>query len=140
MFFGANLKKFRKGKGFTQEDLAKMLGVSRQAVVSYENGRREPNLRILIKIANSLSVSTDRLLGREEYSIYNNADGVRTRLQTMVGTSVLDDFCKEVGEKTGFVITAEMMESYVSGKSLPDKIVLKVLAMYAGVDVDHFYQ
>jgi transcriptional regulator with XRE-family HTH domain len=139
MLFGANLKKYRKGKGFTQEDLAKMLGISRQAVVSYENGRREPSLMTLIKIANCLCVSTDRLLSRDEYSIQNNVEVVRNHIKKIIGNRDLEDFCKEVGLKTGFVLSTDKLESYVLGKVLPDKIVLKVLAMYAGMDVESFY-
>lgn len=140
MLFGSNLRKYRKGKGYTQEDLARLLDVSRQSVVAYENGRREPGLKMLIQIANVLSITTDKLLGRDEYSILNNTLKVRKHMLEIIGNKKLDAFCKDMAQKTGFVVSVEKMESYLSEKTMPDKIILKVMAMYAGHDVEVFYR
>lgn len=63
--FGENLKSLRKKAGYTQQEYAEMLGISASAVGMYEQGRREPDQKLLIKMAQTLGVSVDRLLGDE---------------------------------------------------------------------------
>ena len=55
----------RELKGLTQKDLGKILGVSDGAVANYENGKREPNLETVLRLADLFGVTTDWLLGRE---------------------------------------------------------------------------
>lgn len=62
---GNRLKAERKRSGLTQEQLAERVGVSRAAVARYEAGEIEPSLKTLVLLADTLRVSTDRLLGRE---------------------------------------------------------------------------
>lgn len=64
--FGARLKALRTKKGLTQSELAKKLGISTSAVGMYEQGRREPDSRLLKKICELFSVSTDYLLSYEQ--------------------------------------------------------------------------
>ena len=63
--FGENLKSLRKKAGYTQGDFAQKLGISASAVGMYEQGRREPDQKLLLKMAQTLNVSVDRLLGDE---------------------------------------------------------------------------
>lgn len=58
---GNKLKKLR-GKR-TQEEIASKIGVSRARYSHYENGRSEPDMEILQKMADYFAVSTDYLLG-----------------------------------------------------------------------------
>lgn len=67
---GDSLKKARKQAGFTQEQLAERVGVSRGAKARYEAGEIEPSLKTLVLLADTLRVSTDDLLGRERPSGY----------------------------------------------------------------------
>lgn len=39
----------RDAKGWTQEDVAKMLNISQQAISLYENGKRDPSVRLAKK-------------------------------------------------------------------------------------------
>ena len=48
------LKKHRQDKGLTQEELASMLGVSRQTIISIERYRYKPSLELGLKISNLL--------------------------------------------------------------------------------------
>ena len=43
-----NLKSIRTQKGYTQDDLAEALHVTRQTVSSWETGRSEPDIGMLI--------------------------------------------------------------------------------------------
>ena len=45
MKFGEKLKKARQEKGFSQEDLARMVGVSLRTIMNYENQNRYPKKR-----------------------------------------------------------------------------------------------
>ena len=61
--FSNNLLTLRERKGISRKELAGILGVTVQTYGAYENGKREPNLDKLIKIAAALHVSIDDLLG-----------------------------------------------------------------------------
>lgn len=60
--FGSNLSGLRKRKGYTQEELAEILGVSPQAVSKWENGLSCPDITLLHEIAHLFYVSIDELL------------------------------------------------------------------------------
>lgn len=63
MTFSDNLKQIRKEKGLTQEDLANMLDVSRQAVSKWELDEGYPEVEKLILLASQLNISLDYLMG-----------------------------------------------------------------------------
>lgn len=62
MSFGNNLKMIRKEKGITQEQLAEIIGVSRQAISKWESNNGYPETDKLIIIAKELGVSLDYLI------------------------------------------------------------------------------
>lgn len=59
---GENLKKLRVKKDISQIELARILGVDRSFVSNMENGKNNPTLSTLRKIASALGVSTSELL------------------------------------------------------------------------------
>lgn len=59
---GKNLKRIRTTKGIAQADIARSLGVSRGFVSNVENGKTNPTLATITKLANSVGVSADELL------------------------------------------------------------------------------
>ena len=61
-----NLKKDRVYCGFTQEALAKAVGVSRQTIVSIEKGGGNPSLDLCKKICKELNKTLDELFGEEQ--------------------------------------------------------------------------
>lgn len=63
--FSDNLKRLRKRKKLSQEDMARYLGITRQGYSKYENDNSEPSYDMLIKIADKFDTTTDELLGRE---------------------------------------------------------------------------
>lgn len=58
------LKSLRRDTGDTAIDAAKKLGLPYTTYVSYEQGKREPNISCLIKLANYFDVPLDTLLDR----------------------------------------------------------------------------
>lgn len=61
-----NLKKIRLERGMTQSDVAAAVGLSDEAICTYEIGTREPNLETLRKLATVLNCTIDELIGNEE--------------------------------------------------------------------------
>ena len=51
VFLKNRIEVIRKEKGINQEELAKMMGVSRQTISSLENGRYNPSILLAYKIA-----------------------------------------------------------------------------------------
>jgi transcriptional regulator with XRE-family HTH domain len=60
---GQRLARLRKSRGITQVELAKLLGLGQSNVSDYERDVCRPNADMLIKIAESLSLSPDEILG-----------------------------------------------------------------------------
>ena len=65
MSFGENLQRLRKKNQLSQEALAEMLGVSRQAVSKWELGDGYPEVDKLLHLSKKLNISLDSLLGGE---------------------------------------------------------------------------
>ena len=65
MSFAQNLKQIRKDKKLSQEELAELLGVSRQAVSKWEQGIGYPEVEKLLLLSNKLNVSLDSLMSME---------------------------------------------------------------------------
>lgn len=61
MSFSENLKAIRKKHSITQEELADMLSVSRQAISKWESGAGYPEIETLLILAKELNVSLDYL-------------------------------------------------------------------------------
>ena len=61
--FGNTLKKLRLESGYTQQQLADKLCVTKSVVSYYELQERAPSPEILVKLASIFHVSTDFLLG-----------------------------------------------------------------------------
>ena len=60
--FSDNLKILRLKSGFKQTEIAEIIGVKASNWSNYEIGRSEPSIDIIVKIANTLNVSTETLL------------------------------------------------------------------------------
>ncbi|MDZ4228058.1 MAG: helix-turn-helix transcriptional regulator [Candidatus Levybacteria bacterium] len=59
---GLNLKRIRTKKGISQGDIARELEVSRGFISTIENGKTNPTLSTISKLAKALGVSSDELL------------------------------------------------------------------------------
>ena len=62
MILGYRLRELRKENKMSQEDLGKLLGVTKVSISGYENGTRVPSLDILQGILDVFGVSADYLL------------------------------------------------------------------------------
>ena len=53
------LREFREASRLTQEELAKILGVTRQTIIAIEKGKYDPSLRLAFKIARVFGVKIE---------------------------------------------------------------------------------
>ena len=63
---GENLKRLRREKDLTQEELAAHLGISFQAISKWERDESYPDITILPALSNYFKISIDELVGMEE--------------------------------------------------------------------------
>ena len=72
MNFPEKLQKLRKERGWSQEELAEKLGVTRQSISKYEGAQSIPDLDKILKLSEIFGVTTDYLikdeLEEEEYA------------------------------------------------------------------------
>ena len=69
-----NFRFYRNKRNFTQEQMAKMLNVTRQSYINYENGDTEPSFDILLNISSILKTPIDDLLNNEIYPSDRNSE------------------------------------------------------------------
>ncbi|XTR36676.1 helix-turn-helix domain-containing protein [Paraclostridium tenue] len=116
MNIGANIKKFRKEKGLTQQELADLIGkhsrsiqkyesgdvnVSlnsscKNTIYNYENGKREPKTGTLQAIADALGVTVQELITGEKQQVET--------IEKDISQFSTDELLKEIISR-GFEIT-----------------------------------
>lgn len=64
---GKRLKEARKQAGYTQKQIAEMIGQIQPSYIKYELGKLELDYEKMIKLCQILNVSADYLLGLKEY-------------------------------------------------------------------------
>ncbi|MGYP000347501262 len=65
------IKALREARGWTQAELARRMNMTRNGINSWEQGLSMPSPPSLVDLARLFSVSTDYLLGVENYSAVN---------------------------------------------------------------------
>jgi len=66
---GKKLQYIRKRRGFTQKELGEKIGLTREAIASYEAGRSNLMITTLLDMAAVLRVSVNEILGLERQSV-----------------------------------------------------------------------
>lgn len=87
--FGKRLKELRKAKGYTIEQFTDMVGISKSTLGYYENDKRMPDIEILARIADTLNVNADYLIGR------TNTTALKGKLKTVCEFTGLSDCAVE---------------------------------------------
>ena len=83
--FGKRLKELRKANGYTIEQFADMVGISKSTLGYYENDKRMPDIEILARIADTLNVNADYLIGR------TNTTALKGKMKTVCEFTGLSD-------------------------------------------------
>ena len=82
MILGYRLRELRKENRMSQEDLGKLLGVTKVSISGYENGNRVPSLDVLNQILDVFGVSADYLMGRELNVVCEEDSSISMALST----------------------------------------------------------
>ena len=77
MSIGQNIKKYRKEKGYTQRELADLIGVSVQAVSKWETDTGAPDISQVVPLASALDISTDALFDYEHHTMPKDFEELR---------------------------------------------------------------
>lgn len=80
MTLGNRLKSLRIDAGLTQEQLAERIGVKKQNISRYENGRVEPNIRTAKRIAEALGVTLEDIASSVSVSDFTKLSSDETQL------------------------------------------------------------
>ena len=110
MSFAENLKQLRKEKQLSQEELAEILDVSRQAVSKWEQGIGYPEVEKLLLLSSKLSVSLDSLMETEI------AQTSKSNRQNITGTITITSPIEHVIAACHKVVSTGKMSG---GKSSP---------------------
>ena len=100
MSFAENLTELRKYHNFSQEELAEMIGVSRQTLSKYETGESLPDIEKSKLLADVFSVSVDDLISYQKDQAENMGLGIPPRGKHIFGMV-------KVGDKGQIVIPAK---------------------------------
>ena len=110
MSFAENLKQLRKEKQLSQEELAELLDVSRQAVSKWEQGIGYPEVEKLLLLSSKLNVSLDSLMETEI------AQKSNIQKQNVTGTITITSPIERVIVTCHKVVSSQKMHG---GKSSP---------------------
>ena len=94
MTMGQIIKKLRKGRGFTQEELAERLGVTYQAISKWENDSGMPDISQIVPLATIFDVSTDFLFGIDRTSETEEALKIVSTANSIQEYGKLDTYLK----------------------------------------------
>ena len=103
MGFAENLKQLRVEKHLSQEELAEMLDVSRQAVSKWEQGIGYPEVEKLLLLSSKLSVSLDSLMETEIAQKSNSP------MQNITGTITITSPIERVVDTCHKVVSSQKM-------------------------------
>lgn len=128
------LRQIRESKNIGQAELAQKVGVSKQLLCGFENGRSGVSNEVLRKLANALEVSHDAILSGKSSKPFDDR-GRKKLTEAMSKTFKFfgDEFDKETmvqvaTELYGLMIDFEHLEKEVERKSFKKNLEEKILA------------
>ena len=73
---GKRIKEIRKKRGLSQQKVAMDMNISREALSYYENGKRSPDISMLIALSDYFNVSIDYLIRGCEFDDTSNTNNI----------------------------------------------------------------
>ncbi len=136
MNFGKSLELIRKQKGYSQEELSFIVGVSRQTIYTWEAEIASPNLLMLKKLAKALDITIDELINgpsievlpkkMKEYILEYVSDH-----EPVTTTGILNWFIKlEVGNELSFGLYDDGLKDYSYHLTVLNQIMIHNLCGY----------
>ncbi|WP_294205370.1 helix-turn-helix domain-containing protein [uncultured Chryseobacterium sp.] len=121
-FFGTNIKKIRQVKGLSQKAFADLFDLNRGVISSYEEGRAEPKIETILKVANYFNLDLDKLLTEI------------LQVNQLASVSDIDRLMFESDKKTD---RQEEVLYYKDGSPVQKNILQKILA---NIDLIHEFK
>lgn len=128
--FAEQLKTLRKINGLIQKELAEKLKIKQNSYSDWENGKSEPNIEMLVRIADYFDVSLDYLMGgkmkniTEEFSLCLKKIRMKRKLSQ-----------KQIAEE--LKISQQQYSKWEGGIITPNAETLVRLADYFDVSIDY---
>ena len=123
--FSKRLIQLREQKGFTQQQLADSIGITRQSLSLYEKAERTINFELLAKIADFFNVSTDYLMGRTDVASMNEDLQTACKVTGLSESAVIAIRNIHDGDpyrklKRDRMYNAEILEKIILSESFPN--------------------
>ena len=113
------IRKYRKEKNMTQEEMANRLGVSAPAVNKWESGASMPDISLLAPIARLLGVSLDELLSFNESLSEVEERNIITEVNMLLNTQPIE---------VGFKKITDTVKEYPNAENL----ILSLVTIFSG--------
>lgn len=88
--FGLRLKELRLSHAYTQSQLANMIGISRQAYMTYESGRSMPSINIISKLSNVFDADFSEIFTKQTTTAFSQSKDIITKTNSNNIFSVLE--------------------------------------------------
>ena len=135
IYLSENIKKLRRERELTQENLAEFLGVTSQSVSNWERGESYPDITMLPEIAGFFKVSVDELLGvnraEDEAEIIKELEAY----DNLTDNELKQEMINRLREKfpNDFRILLRYMSCLVHFKENTPENVAKIIAIYENI-------
>lgn len=131
------LKRIRKQKGYTQDDVADFLNVKRQTYSSYERGVSLPDIETIKKLTCFFDVSINELAEMEPFEVINekNNIGLKRLIEKRKEFNLSQ---AELAEKLG--VSQQTISKYENGSREPDNAMLLKLSEFFHVTIDYLLE
>lgn len=114
MNIAERLQELRKKAGYSQEQVAEMLGISRQAISKWESGQGNPEIDNVIKLTEIYHVSADYiLLGQESNPIVSTPEKKRLSKEARKAIGIISIIAATAIITVLFIIALGLMAKYV---------------------------
>lgn len=122
LYLGEQLKKLRKDKQITQEQLAEVLGVSYQSVSRWELGACYPDMELVPSIANYFGVTIDQLFANDDSAKEEDRQRFYEQLKTLEGMErvrLAEEYSRKYpdDDRYAFVLMNVLTNCVVNGDS-----------------------
>ena len=125
--FKENLRYYREKAGYKkQTDLAKAINIPYTTYLNYEKAGREPKYETLIKIADTLGISTDELLGCVPPSAWENLIDIKP----VDGGYILCDWVGIESDNDKFISEKVMKEILQAGEKVKKQYISDCIRWY----------
>ena len=119
MSFGKNIKKLRRERDMTQEQLAEILSISPQAVSRWETDAAMPDISLLAPLCNLFHITSDELLGiditrrqQEISAICDEADKYKNRGYLEKAREILEDGLRKYPDNCDIIYNLMYVSSW----------------------------